>query len=804
MVLVDTAQIINAVVMLPSANPGQTVTIRDSIGYLSTPNKITVSTVAGVAFADGTSSITIFDAFGYLAVTSRDTTSWNLVNSYGFPQNRSVASVNSLSTSWVTAGNVYTQTLSTGNVTANQGLFNTIKCNGKALFSTLVIGAPYTPLPGIDLTVYGSMDVSQNITIGGALTVRGPLTAGSVSTGAIQGTSLTLQNGLTMSGNISAPNAFMTASTITAATANVTQVIASSITGGYLSTGLATTGQLTTGSLTINDSLQMQGVTITPVQSTLVFSGPITMPYFKADYVTVTDTVITSNLYVDRSIIAPNLSLLQLSSTQITNPTGSLVISSINGNTLIGNIISTNIIEAQNLAASNIMVSGNIIQSAAGYITADTVLMNSLSTQRLYGGSILANTFAVNSISVESLDITGNFSGSTLTSLYVPNAELTASTITASTIASATIHTSSLTLESGVIQSASSLYITASTVSMASISTNAFQTGTLTTSSITATQLVLGAPIDSTLRGPYFVCTGSTNCVITGGPGDYYIPLFLSNVKPANYVPGTQYTVSATFQYIIPTTSGNLPGNDVYAQNSLFWGNEVDTTSFVSIDETYTPISMYGYYAEDQTSNASIIYQNTSLSPSAFRWTATMINDSATTLILKTTSNANYSLVDPSVYINMQNGVLKWDYALNATTIQNSLNDISTRNLLYYGSLKFISDPNLKKDIQPANLRRCYDIIRDIPLHRYEFIDSYTSTFQVTDRRRLGIMADEYEQVFPKSVTTVKSPVPGLSTIKTVDTQQLDMAHLGATQYLLKEIAELREQIENLKKRGPI
>jgi len=285
--------------------------------------------------------------------------------------------------------------------------------------------------------------------------------------------------------------------------------------------------------------------------------------------------------------------------------------------------------------------------------------------------------------------------------------------------------------------------------------------------------------------------------VITGGPGDYYTPLYLSNVKPADYVSGTPYTVNATFQYIIPTTSGSLPGNIVYAQNTLFWGNELNTTSFVGT-QVFNDITIYGYYAEDQTSNAQIIYQQTNKASNAFNWTATMVNDSATTLILQTTSNANYSLVDPNVYINMQNGILKWDYALNATTIQNSLNDISTRNLLYYGSLKFISDPRLKQDIQPANLRRCYDIIRDIPLHHYEFIDSYVSTFQVTDRRRLGIIADEYEQFFPKSVTSMQSPLPHLSTIKTVDTQQLDMAHLGATQYLLKEIAELKAAIDKL------
>jgi len=229
----------------------------------------------------------------------------------------------------------------------------------------------------------------------------------------------------------------------------------------------------------------------------------------------------------------------------------------------------------------------------------------------------------------------------------------------------------------------------------------------------------------------------------------------------------------------------------------------LNTTSFVDVGlgdsgSQFTAVEMYGYYAEDQTSNTSILYQTTNLNSNAFTWRATMVNDSATTLVLKTTSNANYSLLDPNVYINMQNGVLRWDYALNATTIQNSLNDISTRNLLYYGSLKFISDPRLKQNIEPANLRRCYDIVRDIPLHRYEFIDSYVSSFQVTDRRRLGIMADEYEQIFPKSVTIMKSPVPGLSSIKTVDTQQLDMAHLGATQYLLNEIAELREIIEKL------
>lgn len=797
LVLIDTSQTTNAVVLLPSVNPGQTVTIRDSVGYLSTPNQIVVSTVAGVSFADGTTAVSILNAFGYLTVTSRDATSWILVNSFGFPQNRSVASVSSLTADSITTGTLFAaSTISTSHLATQAGRFSTINCTGLGQFSTLVVGGPNAPLPGIDLTVYGSMDVTANATVGGSLTVLGAMSTGSVSTGAIVGTSLSLQGDLQVGGNVSAPNALLTTSTITATSANITQLITSSISGLYLTTGVATTGQLTTSSLTVSSLLQIQGLSIAPVGSTLVMSAPLTIPALTTDFASVTDTLITSNLRVDRSILAPNLALLQLFSTQIVNPAGSLVISSISSGTIAGGSISTTTLETQNLTASNVAVSGNIVQSAVGYMTLNTAVMNSLSTQSLYAGTIQASTFAVDTIAVQSLNITGSFTGSTLTSLYIPNAAVTAASISTSSMTTGALTTSSLYLTSGQLQTASTLTITASTMTVNSISTTAMATDALTTSSIVATHLTLGAAVDPTLRGPYFVCTGSTNCIITGGPGDYFSPLFLSNVKPADYVPDAPYTVSATFQYIIPTSGGTLPGNQVYAQNSLFWGEELNTTSFLTVNNAGSAITLYGYYAEDTTSNVSITFQNTSLNPSAFQWQATMYNDSATTLVLQTTSNVNYSLVDPNVYINMQNGILKWDYALNATTIANSLNDISTRNLMYYGSLKFVSDPKLKQAIQPADLRRCYDIIRDIPLHRYEFIDAYTSTFQVTDRRRIGIMADEYEQFFPKSVTTVASPVPGLSTIRTVDTQQLDMAHLGATQYLLKEIAELRERIE--------
>ena len=99
-----------AVVLLSSVTyPGRTVTIRDSIGYLSSPQMIVVSTQHGVQFADGSSRVFITQPYGYLTVTTRDSYSWDLKNSYGFPQNQSIANTLSLTTSTVTTSNLYSQ-----------------------------------------------------------------------------------------------------------------------------------------------------------------------------------------------------------------------------------------------------------------------------------------------------------------------------------------------------------------------------------------------------------------------------------------------------------------------------------------------------------------------------------------------------------------------------------------------------------------------------------------------------------------------------------------------------------------------
>lgn len=62
------------------------------------------------------------------------------------------------------------------------------------------------------------------------------------------------------------------------------------------------------------------------------------------------------------------------------------------------------------------------------------------------------------------------------------------------------------------------------------------------------------------------------------------------------------------------------------------------------------------------------------------------------------------------------------------------------------------SDARLKTNIQLADTARCYDIIKAVPLKRYTWKDEVYTLEQVKDRSKLGWIAQDVEQVFPKAV----------------------------------------------------
>ena len=66
------------------------------------------------------------------------------------------------------------------------------------------------------------------------------------------------------------------------------------------------------------------------------------------------------------------------------------------------------------------------------------------------------------------------------------------------------------------------------------------------------------------------------------------------------------------------------------------------------------------------------------------------------------------------------------------------------------------SDERIKKNIMPADLSRCYEIVKNIPLVHYSWDDGLYDEQAVKDRSQLGWLAQQVEPFFPKAITTHK------------------------------------------------
>ena len=831
LVLVNTRDLTagqNAVVLLSSISyPGRTVTIRDSVGYLSTPQKIIVSTQTGVKFSDGTSQILITQPYGYLTVTSRDPYSWNPKNSFGFPQNLTIANTLSLTTSSVVTSDLYSQVyVSTPYLTTNSlNVTSTAVISGPTYASTLLVGNPRITSnllindPGYSFYSQGSMKVFGNTDIEGSARLTG-----SVSTGS----NLFVLGNISTLGNFGARGDIMTLGNFIAANggiiANNLDVRGAATLGGpaTFSNNLTVNSNLfvqnaissvnyTTSTLQVFSSISFREKYIMYRGNDLLFSDAITAPGISTLNLTASNGVQTSNLTVYNTIQGEQVQLFQLSSAVISNPSGSLTTSSLVGNrATFSNALSTLQLQTSSLVTSTIILSGNITAASGGYMNINTVVTSTLSTGLFYADTFTATNFATNSLTVQDLTVTSSFVANNVATFQAQNVAIDntgGSISTGSLYISGLLATSTITNSSGLFQTnTSQIVIAAPNVYMDAATTSSITASTIATSSITATQITIGAPPSVGINGPSFLPDNtlypSTNVAVTGGPGDYLTPFLVSNVKPPGIGTGDPYTVDMSF--LLNMNGPTLPGYyaTIMGFNLIPNGEANSIISIRTNNDTTNITTLYGLYGTDQTystpPNTGGIPLPSGSNPASFlHVTGTMYGNSAFSLQFQSRSNDNFSGIDSNASITIHNGVIRWPYFLNGTTIQNSLNDMSVRNVFYYGGLTFASDPRLKEDIQYADLERCYETVKSLPLRRYKYIDSYLSTFHIADAHRLGFLATELEQVFPKSV--ICSEIPALhSTFRLIDSQQIEMAHIGATKHLMGRVESLYSTLEGL------
>jgi len=820
-----------AVVLLSSINyPGCTVTIRDSVGYLSSPQTILISTQKGVQFSDGTSSITLTQPYSYLTVSSRDAYSWNFKNSFAFPLNQTIANVNTLTTSSVTTSNVYSQNYVSTPYLNTQSLSatSTAAVYGPTYASTLVVGPPsmtsnlivtdpgYTVYSQGPMKVYGNMDVEGGGRFTGSLSTGSNLyvlgTISSLGAFGARGDIMTLGNFIAANGSVIANNLDVRGITTVGGPATFSN---SMTIGSNLSIQNAVSSiYYTTSSLALTSSISFNEKYITYRGQDLLFSDGVTVPSVSTLNITASNGVATSNLTVYNTIQAPTLTTLALGTTAITNPAGSLTISSVVANTAtFSNSVSTSQIQTSSLAASTILLSGNINAPYGGYFNINTVVASSLSTATLYANTVEATNFTTTALNISYLNVTSSFTADNVATFSMSNVAIdnTGGTIsTGSIYLTNLVATSTITNTSGQFTTTSgNIQFIASNVYMDAATISTVATSSITTSTLTASRITIGAPPTVGINGPTFtadtILYPSTNAIATGGPGDYITPFLVSNVKPPGINPGEPYTVQMSFALnlngpVIPGYYATILGFNLYP------GGESNCSISIRTNNDATNlITLYGLYGTNQSystpPNTGGIPLPTGTLPTSFiHVVGTMYGNSAFSLQFQSRSNDNFSAIDSNNTVTINNGVLRWPYFLNGTTIQNSLNDMSVRSIYYYGGLNFASDPSLKEDIHAADLLKCYDTVRELPLRRFKYIDAYLSTFQQKDKHRLGFIATELEEVFPKSVTYTQLEVPGFqSTFRMIDTQQIEMAHIGATQHLMQRVDTLYETLASLK-----
>lgn len=196
-VLVNSLGPPNTVVLLSSIQyPGHIVGIRDTTGSNEiTSNPIVVSTTQGLKFYDGTFSTLIAQPNGSVVVSSKDTKTWQLLNTAGFFTSLSNAYLNTLTSqfSYINQVSTIEETVSTSFVKYID-ITNTIFLAGNTqIIGDIVVNGPVTFL--------SSMTVDKTLSLSSFFSVQGDFVTAS---------SLTIQGDTLFGGYMSTPNSLET------------------------------------------------------------------------------------------------------------------------------------------------------------------------------------------------------------------------------------------------------------------------------------------------------------------------------------------------------------------------------------------------------------------------------------------------------------------------------------------------------------------------------------------------------------------------------------------------------------------
>ena len=338
---------VNVVYISTTTIPGQIVTVIDATGFTSSPQSILLSTTGGAEFSDTSSTTSIRQRFGYITLHSESSSKWSIVNAAAFSNPNSANSYKSLDTGTVNAyltnatGEVSTATLATTSVSAGTNAIVTAMYTSTLYINT--VSSFLASKPGdYRMTVVGNEYISGELLVTGTGSYRGSISTGGdlFSIGNISSKLGTIYVGgnVTVGGTIRGQRGNQTiAQTMNIFTssgfAGPVSIQSTVTSGTILQAGRITTSTTTGVSMNVMSSIifgnPFQSMRNTPRGIEVVGISATIPSSVSTSWITASNSLQTSNIFLREFGLASTLQYLTLGSTLMTNATGSLTTSSI-------------------------------------------------------------------------------------------------------------------------------------------------------------------------------------------------------------------------------------------------------------------------------------------------------------------------------------------------------------------------------------------------------------------------------------------------------------------------------------------
>jgi hypothetical protein len=225
---------------------------------------------------------------------------------------------------------------------------------------------------------------------------------------------------------------------------------------------------------------------------------------------------------------------------------------------------------------------------------------------------------------------------------------------------------------------------------------------------------------------------------------------------------GSSWSGGGTFNYTMTLLDGGNVGIGTTGPNTALSvvggisGGVVTATSAIALPSVATNgyLRLIGEYQAGSGRGGTIQLGGRSFSDAgnvgAFLISANSTGNFNTTDITISTQTSFNNVISDIVFIGA-NGRVGLGTISPANQLQLSTDSAGKPSTSLW---TIVSDERIKENIELADLDLCYEAIKAIPLKRYKWRDEIYTSEQVTDRSKLGWIAQDVEVVFPKAVGT--------------------------------------------------